>query len=148
MHECKRLYAHAEIFIDELTQKMGSTPVGSDGSLLSPPRGPPPSSSSGSASAKLAETVQQQHDPLFQAAKIGYETDAYLTPKDGVGVWQIRAIVDEGNVELTEIVEGADAVGLQRVMFSPWCAHFPLGYGAHLGTPGFSPCGIFICPVG
>ena len=102
------IYASAEVFINELTNKVGNT-------IVTPKDSTPPAAASTPAAASSSadtETVQQQHDPVRQARKIGYEVDAYVSPKEGEGVWQITKITNENDVDLVQRVAGAmGAVG-------------------------------------
>lgn len=62
------------------------------------------STSGAAASSWAPDTVLQLQSPAFQAAKIGFEVEAWVAPKQSDGkvvLWQISTINDEKGVELT-----------------------------------------------
>ena len=105
----------AEVFVKDLETCAGHN-------ITTPAWAQVTSAAASSSTTEQIETVDQQHDALLQAAKLGYKKDAYVTFKEDTdgALWLIKCMAED-KVTLVQRAEGkAIATVSMQVLVKDW----------------------------
>ena len=107
----------AEVFVKDLETCAGHNITTPSWAQVAP-------AGASSSTTDQIETVDQQHDAMYQAAKVGYKQDAHVTVKEDTegALWLINSIVDN-KATLVAREDGIEKQVSMQALVANWRVH-------------------------